>query len=487
MQPLTLLADKYGIDRRGLKSLADSGLIPTIRVDNVKHGPTLMSDAALAPLIHRMRTLISGTLAAPMIGVHQMYLEELEQRGLVERVEGTVLRPMKSETYYTRASVEDLKERISKQVKRGPPRDSLRLRVALRALNVRSVPWPGIVQAIADGRLEVFSLKPRGLLGERLAIGDAKVLGAIFDKELARKQILSPKWVGNAAVAEILGVNEVVVWRLTKAGKLKRHTQAPLYSPFKRCEVDRLAHEAIFTPEIVRTGSFQTYREASTWLKNEGIAARLELKNAGWKLYSRVEVEMALKRRAKALPPKPRRTVPARPKGLLHGPESPEEKLAVARESLGRSRVGFATAASILGCTIFAVQKLATNGKLDMTREVTPFNRAQVEALAKQIVFLPEIMRRSRYVSYRGVMNWLKNAGIKPLFWLKVRGVPVFDRHAVEGRIADPLFVGGSHPRVVKRKLLDMVEGGSSVHQASIACGISYATAKTWVRNERPA
>jgi hypothetical protein len=196
---------------------------------------------------------------------------------------------------------------------------------------------------------------------------------------------------------------------------------------------------------------------------------------------------MALKQRAKALPPKPPRTVPARPKGLLHGPESPEGKIAAAQESLVPSHVGFATAASILGCTIFAVQKLTANGKLDMTREVTPFNRAQVEALAKQIVFLPEIMRRSEYVSYRGVMNWLKNAGIKPLFWLKVGGVPVFDRNALEERIGHPLFVGGSHPRVVKRKLLDMVEGGSSVHQASIACGISYATTKTWVRNERRA
>src|SRR5258708_16879179 len=32
-----------------------------------------------------------------------------------------------------------------------------------------------------------------------------------------------------------------------------------------------------------------------------------------------------------------------------------------------------------------------------------------------------------------------------------------------------------------------MVERGSSVHQAAIACGISYATAKTWARSQASA
>jgi molybdenum-dependent DNA-binding transcriptional regulator ModE len=104
--------------------------------------------------------------------------------------------------------------------------------------------------------------------------------------------------------------------------------------------------------------------------------------------------------------------------------------------------------------------------------------------LAKRIVFAPEIMRLSGYVSYVGVMNWVKNAGIEPLFWLKIGGVPVFDRNVVEEHVARPEFIRGAHPRWIKRKLLGMVERGSSVHQASIACGISYATAKTWARSE---
>jgi hypothetical protein len=105
----------------------------------------------------------------------------------------------------------------------------------------------------------------------------------------------------------------------------------------------------------------------------------------------------------------------------------------------------------------------------------------------RPVVFVPEIMRLSGYVSYVGVMNWLKNTGIEPLFWLKIGGVPVFDRAVVEEHVARPEFIRGAHPRWIKRKLLNMVERGSSVHQASITCGISYATAKNWARiEERP-
>jgi hypothetical protein len=40
----------------------------------------------------------------------------------------------------------------------------------------------------------------------------------------------------------------------------------------------------------------------------------------------------------------------------------------------------------------------------------------------------------------------------------------------------------GEHPRFVKRKLLDIVVGDSSVRQASIACGVNYGTAQRWKR-----
>ena len=104
--------------------------------------------------------------------------------------------------------------------------------------------------------------------------------------------------------------------------------------------------------------------------------------------------------------------------------------------------------------------------------------------MAKRIVFISEIMKLSGYVSHEGVMNWLKNAGIAPLFWLKNGGVPVFERAVIEKQVARAEFVRGAHPRWIKLKLLDVVARGNSVHHASITCEVSYATAKRWASTE---
>lgn len=486
MQPLQSLAEKHGIDRRGLKALADSGLLRTSKTSGVKRGPVLMSAKALEPLIAKIQASISGMRAAPMVGVHVMHLDGLTKLGLLERVEGPVLKLLKSETYYTRASVKKLVVAIKTQVKSRRPQDCVRLRVALRARNVRTVPWPGIVRAILDGRLEVFGMpsdRSRRSLADRLAVRHAAELSDLVAKELGGTPRQAADWIGNATAAEILGVSEVVVWRLAKVGVLRKHPDAPLYSHFKRSEVEHFNGQMIFTPEIVRAGSFRTYREASTWLQQQGIVPRFELKQGGWKVYRRVEVETRLKRRVETLPPNP--VPPPRPKGPRHAPDSPQGRLAAALESTDDFRVGYATAAKILGSTIFAVQKLAANEYLHADGKIAPFARSEVESLAKRIIFVPEIMMLSGYESHVGVMNWLNNAGIEPLLWLKVGGVPVFARAVVEEHVARPEFSRGAHPRWIKRKLLDMVDRGRSVHQASIACGVSYATAKTWARQEQ--
>jgi hypothetical protein len=448
-----------------------------------------MSAVALEPLILEMKTAISGTKAAQKIGVHQMYLDELRERKILEPIEGPVLKLLQSgasEAYYTRTSVDGLTQNIAKRVKRRAPADCVRLSVALRGCNVRSVPWPEIVQAILDGRLEVFDIKSdrsRRSLADRLAVSDKDTLSSVIAQGIASKRMEVSDWIGNAAASEILTVNETMVWRLVKVGALKKHDEAPLYSHFKRSEVEHLHSRMIFTAEIVARGHFKTYREASAWLRQQGVQPRFELKRGGWKVYSRPEVETVLKARIEALPPK--RTSASRPKGSWHGPDSKNGKLAATLELWDASRIGHATAAAILGCTPFAVQKLAANGHLRARRGATPFLRIEVVALAKRIVFLPEVMRLSGYVSHQGVMNWLTNVGIEPLFRLKKGGgVPVFERTVIEGRVARAEFVRGAHSGWIRYKLLNIVARGNTVRQAAIACGVSYPTAKRWVASE---
>jgi hypothetical protein len=484
MKSMAYLAEKYGVDRSGLSALARSGVIPAITFDNLEHAPVLVSEKALKPIAERKREVISGTLAAPRIGVHLKDLEELERIGLLIRVTGPVLRLLQSSVYYTKSSVEALVAKISRNAVLDKGGDPVRMRVALRSLGVRSVPWAIIVAAIADGRLTVTTMKPSAIsLGERLAIRDVGSLRKLVEAHVAEVPA-SAEWVGKFEAAEVLGTNDVAVWRLTKVGKLKQFDDAPANTPFNRAEVEKLAKETIFTPEIVRVGRFQTYREASKWLEKQGLNPVLELKKAGWKLYARANVEKALNARLQDWP-KPEGI--GRPKGGLHGPESPEGRQAARREAQDRTGIGFATAASVLGCSIFAVQRLVAAGKLTAKTTVTPFERRCVEELAKKVIFLPEIMARSGYKLHRNVMKWLNANKVRPVLWLKKNMVPMFDRVKVENILERPISIGGAYPKETKYRLLAMVESGSSVHQASKICDVTYPTAKAWVRARRNA
>ncbi|WP_342738805.1 hypothetical protein [Bradyrhizobium sp. B117] len=304
MHPLQNLANKYGITRASLALLAESGLVPTTKFEGVKRAPTMMSEAALKPLLREKENTISAIRAAGAIGVHPAHMDELQKLGLLEKVEGAVLKLLKGEEYYTRQSVNVLKQNIQRRIARRAPKDCLRLRVAVCACEVRAVPWAGIVQSILDGNLEVFRIKAaksRKSLGDRLAVRDASALASLVQRLTSAEPDTKPEWIGNAAASELLGINEVAVWRLAKAGALKKYEDAAQHSHFKRREVELLSVQMIFIPEVARTGNFSTYREASAWLKQHGITPRLELKHGGWKVYARAEVERALQRRVDEL------------------------------------------------------------------------------------------------------------------------------------------------------------------------------------------
>lgn len=485
MKPISHLAEKYGVPRSGLRALVKSGLIPAIKFDHLERAPILVSEKAFKPIAERKREVISGPMAAPRIGVHLKDIEELEKIGLLVRVDGPVLKLLGSSVYYTKSSVDDLAAKISQKAVVDECGDAVRLRVALRSVGARSVPWAVIVTAIADGRLAVTTVKPAAvLLGERLAIPDVGALRRLIEAQAAEAPA-SAKWVDKYEAAELLGTNEVAVWRLAKVGKLKPYDDAPANSPFKRGDIERLAKETIFTPEIVRVGRFRTYREASTWLAKQGLDPVLELKKAGWKLYVRANVQKALDARVRQLPKPERKLPPPRPRGILHGPESWEGRKAAMLEAGDRTRIGFATAASALGCSIFAVQRLVSAGKLSAEGTVTPFERRCVQALAKKVIFLPEIMVRSGYKLHRNVMKWLNANDVRPVLWLKENKVPMYDRTTVENILGRPISIGNAYPKETKSRLLALVESGSSVHQASKTCDVEYTTAKAWVRANR--
>jgi hypothetical protein len=106
--------------------------------------------------------------------------------------------------------------------------------------------------------------------------------------------------------------------------------------------------------------------------------------------------------------------------------------------------------------------------------------------LARDVILTPEILQVGNFPSYRQASSWLRDQKIAALFELKEGGWKLYLRVVVERALekrAKSLPFGS--PSEIKRSLLDLVASGTSVHQASIAHGIPYATAKRWASSER--
>jgi hypothetical protein len=144
-------------------------------------------------------------------------------------------------------------------------------------------------------------------------------------------------------------------------------------------------------------------------------------------------------------------------------------------------KIDVKTAAAILGCNTSMIKALFELGKLRFRKGLTVFSRQEVEKFAREVIFLPEILRKAGFVSRAGAMAWLDKEGCRPMFWFGRRPkTPIFSREQFNRLLAKPM-IGNTHPEEVKRRLLDMVACGSTVHAAAKACDVKYATAKRWV------
>jgi hypothetical protein len=78
--------------------------------------------------------------------------------------------------------------------------------LALRACNVRLVPWPGLIKAILDGRLEVFAFKcdeesNTKSLDNRLSVRETSHLSSLLEEEVSGEPRASVDWIGNITKA----------------------------------------------------------------------------------------------------------------------------------------------------------------------------------------------------------------------------------------------------------------------------------------------
>jgi hypothetical protein len=108
------------------------------------------------------------------------------------------------------------------------------------------------------------------------------------------------EWVGNSLAAEILGVNETVLWRILtdrthipKEDRIRsQHQGAASYS---RADVERFARKYIFVPELQRRTGIKRARDVRPWLEARGVGTAFRLEEQRNFGYLREEVERALR------------------------------------------------------------------------------------------------------------------------------------------------------------------------------------------------
>jgi hypothetical protein len=84
------LAKKYSLDRKLLGALTRSGAIPTTFTIGGGKKRTLVSEAAIVPLVAQKKEALPKGVTASRIGISCIHLGAIERRGLIERIGGGI-------------------------------------------------------------------------------------------------------------------------------------------------------------------------------------------------------------------------------------------------------------------------------------------------------------------------------------------------------------------------------------------------------------
>ncbi len=295
--PLDTLAAETGHPRKSLARLAASGFVP-VRRAKVAPSPVLMQAAAVLPLLLQFRDAAHERYAAGTLAVKPHVLADLVARGLVTQLHGPVLGMFKTrDSYFSKSSVEALAKSIFDRARAvgEVPAAGMRISKAVKRLGMTPVPWGAVIAAIVKGDAEVF-VYPGENKNWRTGLGvvDMREFARAVKAEIRSSDAAAAdEWVGNQVVAEMLGVTEVVVWHLAKAGKISRRGWE-LYRQFNRNEIEEFGRRYCFTPEIQRRAGISRARDVRAWLEARGVETAFRLKEQGDFGYLREDVERVM-------------------------------------------------------------------------------------------------------------------------------------------------------------------------------------------------
>lgn len=306
-------ASRYGVIRRRLQWLAESGLVRTIRASDAARSPVRMAIAEVEPLLMMLPDAIAPVTAAGLLGIPTYALQGLADRKLIRKLDGPILGLMKDREGYSRASIERLVSRLRERAPTPAPKSAVRLSRAVRSTSHAMAQWDAVISAIVDGDVEVCAVPTKAFNARHgFAVVDVPAFAVAVRKRIRNHGSLdNVEWVNVGTASEILNVTEVFVYVLLQKRpdllKAKRAGQTSLL----REDVSKLAQEYVFVPEIcerARMGS----RRACVWLRKHGIDQVIELKMGKYFGFRRPPVEKVLtKKEAQYAPRRSRSTEPA--------------------------------------------------------------------------------------------------------------------------------------------------------------------------------
>jgi transposase-like protein len=331
---LDALSAELGIRKHALARVADSGTVEVRRADG-EHSPVLMKISDVAPLVAAYKDSVLARTVTALLRVPATAIEDLARRKLIQRAEGPVAAMLPEKRYYRESSARALLIAIrGRALPAGEGGRRAKLIVAARKFG-RAATWPDIVEGITAGTLRIHSKKPFGRDWRYAVTVDEAELGRFLDRVAGVGDPCGNEpWLTRDQAAQLLGVDETIVWGLGKHGFLtKREGHVAMFS---RAEVERVASRYIFGPEMIRRSIFGQGAQLNRWLKSVGVLPVATLRGKNAKVYDRVQFESVLH-----LQPKPLDEVVIQPRQKYRIPQKDKEQaIAAVRSGLTPHHVG---------------------------------------------------------------------------------------------------------------------------------------------------
>ncbi|WP_370108044.1 helix-turn-helix domain-containing protein [Bradyrhizobium yuanmingense] len=293
------LSSELGLSKHALGRLSESGAVEVRRAGG-ELSPVLMKIAEVAPLAAAYKDCVLVRRVRAFLRIPDVAIEELARRALIQRAEGGVAAMLRGRRYYRETSAKALLIAIRERAQPdGEGGRRVKLIVAVRRSG-RAAPWADIVEGITTGALRIYSKKPFGRDWRYAVTVDKAELGLFLERVGGPADPGGKEpWLTRDQAAQLLGVDETIVWLLGKQGFLTKREGH--FAMFSRAEVKQVASRYVFGPEMIRRSVFGQGAQLNRWLNSVGVQPVATLRGKSAKVYDRLQFESVLHLQPKPL------------------------------------------------------------------------------------------------------------------------------------------------------------------------------------------